>query len=244
MASACGVFGSISSSASRAGPSAFGSRPGAARGIQRAGGVAGRQAHAAHGGPGRRAGGRVGQIVGQRLFHHAGGQLLVGGPRIVARDAPIMAMRRSRGVGQGDLALERLHGFGQAVQADQDLQHITVGLARIRAGLASRRAPPAAPSRPSGTAARSPRRAGTAWRRWSCAPHPGSANSRRPARRRGVEFAQQQLVEQLAVQRRSGRPPSADAGRRCGLGVGHRQRCEAASAQGSEREAGQRIIEP
>ena len=106
---------------------------------------------------------------------------------------PIMAALRSSGGAIAISALQRVRGVVDAVQRNQDLQHIAGSPRATRAGPASRRGPPAAPTRRSAPARRCPRRAGTAPHRWSCARRPEPARSPAPGSPCcDVEIAQQQ----------------------------------------------------
>ena len=102
---------------------------------QRAGLVAGGQAHTPDGNVrGCRIGG-LGQLVCQGLLDHLGGQGLVAGTgEHLGHDAQDGGFGLDGGLGQ--FLAQQFRGLADAVQGDQDLQHVAVGLARVLLGFA------------------------------------------------------------------------------------------------------------
>ena len=248
MGSACGTLGSISSSASRAGPSERGLAAWARRAASSgAGCVVCRQPQPSDGSPGCRAGGGVGEVFAQRLLHHGGGQFLVAHPGVSARDAGQGGIALL-GVGQRDVRFQGFGAVGHAIQRDQDLQNVTVGLARRGMRLLpgpcrlQRRVARARLEREFHGALVKRRVVGLA----------RGIEHQRVARRRlrapGVEFAQQQLVEKLGIQRRGLQawaqarairfPPAG-----CSGGLAHRPAWARASTMALAAK-GNRFIEP
>ena len=78
--------------------------------------------------------GRIGQTFGQGLFHHGGGQFFVGRAGINARDGGDHGVALARRCAT-DFRFKCFAALGHPVQADQDLQHIPVGITRARQGL-------------------------------------------------------------------------------------------------------------
>ena len=101
--------------------------------VQRAGLVARSEPQAAQRYPGLGSGGWIGEFVDQRLFHHFGGQRFVTRTSIQLRQG---GQRRSLGPWGGlcEFLAQQFRCLGDAVQRDQDLQHILIGLARLGQG--------------------------------------------------------------------------------------------------------------
>ena len=103
-------------------------------GLQRARQLPGCQSHASNGSPGGSAGGGCAEFVGQRLFEHASGQILVAGPD----EKPGQGGDGQQTLGerrQFHFGFQRLHCLADAVQRNQDLQHIAVCFPGSRLGL-------------------------------------------------------------------------------------------------------------
>ena len=102
-----------------------------ARRLDRASNIPGGHSQAADGCPGRGSECRDSQILADRLLHDAGSLLLVADPRIEPGNSPqrrpAVACRR-----QHDVPLEQFGCLGNPVQRQQDLQHVAIGLARFR----------------------------------------------------------------------------------------------------------------
>ena len=171
---------------------------------QRAGPVARAQSHASHGRPGGAGGCRIVQFIGQRLFNNRCGQFFIADTGVGARHRRHhgCALRIGR---QPELGLERLGRVGDPVQGNQDLQLIAVGLARVRlrllpglGGLQCRVA-----------RARLQRDVGGPLVQLGVTGFPGCVEHQRETRGGFAvlqsQFAQKQLIEQGAVEQRSGR---------------------------------------
>ena len=249
MGSACGSLGSISSSASRAGPSERGlDGLGTPRGLERR-----RRCRPPPAAAVRRRSRPPRRWRGWRRYSASACSTTVAAsflsldPRVGARDAGQRGIALL-GVGQGDVGLQRLGAFGDAIQRDQDLQHVAVGLARcgirllpgpcrLQRGVARARL-----ERDFHGALVKRRVVGLARR----------IEHQRVARRRlgapGVEFAQQQLVEKLGIQRRwrgavrpAGDPACLGGAVWADLRAGHLGQGQ---HQGAGSTKGNRFIEP
>ena len=103
-------------------------------GVQRSDAIACLHPQATNGGPGGNPDGGCAEVLGQRLFHRLGGTFFIADTGKVARNSGDCE-RPVFGLGVGNFALERLHGFGQPVHADQNLKRVPVGLTRVGQGL-------------------------------------------------------------------------------------------------------------
>ena len=84
------------------------------------------KSHAPDHGPGRNADARRCQVARQRLLDCGGGQLFVAGTGKIARNGHD-GRHAVFGVGCRYFAFERLQGFANSVQSDQNLQHVAIG---------------------------------------------------------------------------------------------------------------------
>ena len=96
--------------------------------------LAGHQAQMANRGPGCRPQGGVLYIGLQRLLDHAGCHGLVAGTAVQLGNRQISGGFGGCG-GPGDFAGQVLLGFGDAIEHQQNLEHVAVGVARLREGL-------------------------------------------------------------------------------------------------------------
>ena len=147
--------------------------------------LAGGQPHAADGRPGGSAGRRSCQVVRQGLLAPRRPPASCRLPARIGAAARRSPAAARAAAASAQFGAQRLHGFGDAVQRDQDLQHVAVGLARG----GQRLAPGLRGLQRGVTGARLQRDVDGPLvqlrRRWSCGRRRGSAQSRPPVRRRG-----------------------------------------------------------
>jgi len=169
-------------------------------GTQRSGRIACRHPESPQGGPGGGTELGVAEPRCQGFLNHRHCELLVAGALVQAGDGPhrVSAFLQRR---EHEQALERLLGLRQAIQAQQYLQHKTVGLLRGRQGFLpgfgglERRISRARTQGELNRASENGFVAGST----RCVQQQGKG--RRRVLRLGIEFAEQELVKKSAVHR-------------------------------------------